>query len=303
MTPMDHLARIQAAIDYIEDRLREPISVSEVARAAGFSPWHFQRVFSSMVGQTLKEYIRKRRLTSALVDLGSTDKRIIDIALDYQFESQESFSRSFKVMFHRTPGECRKEGIRSIVPVSKPRITYEYLDHLYGGITMQPRIVALNEKKVVGFGARFISVLSPDKNNDAIIPPLWDEFHQRKDEIPNRIADTEIGYCEAVPVDQRKHTDECFYLACTEVNSVSSIPDGMTLRIIPPGRYAVFTHRGNLGEGSTVDQLGHTYSYIYGSWLPKSGEELREAPDFEYYDHRFKNNSDDSEMDIYIPIK
>ncbi len=300
---MDHLVRIQRAIDYIEDHLRDEITAEDIAREAALSSWHFQRVFSSVSGQTLKEYIRRRRLTAALIELGTGDRRILDIALDYQFESQESFSRAFKALFHRTPGDCRKAGITTIVPGSKPRITHEYLDHLYGGITMEPRIITLEAKNVVGFGSRFISALSPDKNNDAVIPPLWDQFHRRKHEISNRLADTEIGYCEAVPANQRKHPDECFYLACTEVEAMTAVPNGMTARVIPAGRYAVFTHKGKLGDGSTAERLGHTYSYIYGSWLPKSGEELRDAPDFEFYDHRFKDDSDDSEMDIFIPVR
>jgi AraC family transcriptional regulator len=221
---MDHLARMQKVIDYIEEHLRDEMSVEDIAREAALSSWHFQRVFSSVVGQTLKEYVRRRRLTSALIELGTSERRILDIALDYQFESQESFSRAFKALFNRTPGECRRAGLTTITPASKPKITREYLDHLYGGITMQPRIITLETKNVIGFGSRFISVLSPDKTNDVIIPPLWEKFHQRKHEIPGRVADTEIGYCEAVPPDQRNHPDECFYLACTEVKAVTAIP-------------------------------------------------------------------------------
>jgi AraC family transcriptional regulator len=71
----------------------------------------------------------------------------------------------------------------------------------------------------------------------------------------------------------------------------------MIKKVVPAGRYAVFTHKGKL------DKLEHTMSYIYGSWLPKSGEELREAADLEIYDERFKFGSDDSELDIYIPVK
>ena len=137
---MDRLARVQSTIDYIEVHLRDELPTEQIARVAGFSMWHFQKVFSSAVGDTLKDYVRKRRLTSALQELGSGDRRIIDIALDYQFESQEAFTRSFKSVFGKTPGECRKEGIQSITPLSKPKITMAYLDHLYGGMTMPAEI-------------------------------------------------------------------------------------------------------------------------------------------------------------------
>jgi len=295
---MDHLTRVQRAIDFIEQHLREEIHLEAVARAGGLSFWHFQRVFRAAVGVTLKEYVRDRRLTSALIDLGSTDRRILEIALDYQFESQESFSRAFKSLFHRTPGDCRRRGITSIPPASKLRITYDYLDHLYGGITMQPKTITMREKKVVGVAGRFISILSPDKNNDVVIPRLWDEFIQREGRIVHRSGAVNIGLCQAIPDDQPKHPEECLYVACTEVTAFDSVPEGMSAHVIPAGRYAVFTHKGKLDQS-----LEHTYNYIYGSWLPRSGEELRDAPDLELYDERFKFGSDDSEVDIYIPIK
>ena len=109
---MDHIKRIQRAIDFIEANLKEELSAESIAQAACFSMGHFQRVFSSIVGDSVKEHVRKRRMASALIELGSTDRRILDIAVDHHFESQESFTRAFKVHFGKTPGECRKEGIQ-----------------------------------------------------------------------------------------------------------------------------------------------------------------------------------------------
>jgi AraC family transcriptional regulator len=303
---MDHLARIQRGIDFIEEHLKDAVSTETIAREACFSMWHFQRVFSAAVGNTLKEYVRQRRLTSALHELGTTNRRIIDIAVDYQFESQESFTRAFKAMFGLTPGDCRKHGIRSVQSLKKPRITMEYLDHLYGGMTMQPKIITTQEKKVIGLGGNFISILSPERNNFVLIPKLWDKFTKRCGEIRNKTGSI-LGVCECIEGrtkanDKNKtnitnHPDDCFYLACAEVTSFDGTPEGMMEKTVPAGRYAVFTHKGKL------DKLEFTMSYIYGSWLPRSGEELREAPDLEIYDKRFNADSDNSEIDIYIPIK
>src|SRR3984885_50510 len=107
---MDHIGRIQRAIDYIEEHLKDELPTESIADVAHFSMWHFQRVFGAIVGDSVKEYVRKRRLASALVELTSTDRRILDIAIDHQFESQESFTRAFKLLYGKTPGECRKEG-------------------------------------------------------------------------------------------------------------------------------------------------------------------------------------------------
>ena len=86
-------------------------------------------------------------------------------------------------------------------------------------------------------------------------------------------------------------------MAARPVDSLDDIPDGMVGRTVPEGSYAVFTHVGRL------DTLGRTMNYIYGSWVPNSGYELRPGPDLELYDDRFDPASETSEMDIYIPVK
>ena len=295
---MEHLKRIQKAVDFIEERLKEELPADQIAKVAGFSSWHFQRLFRATVGDGLKEYIRKRRLSSALVDLATSDRRMIELAVEYGFESQEAFTRAFKASFGKNPGECRKTGVRAVVAISKPKITLEYLDHLYGGLTMEPKILELNEMKLVGIGSNFISVLSPDKNNHVVIPQLWDRYLKRCKEIDERVSRVDYGLCDRISEEtQRTHPDECFYMACAEVASFDSVPEGMETRVVPGGRYAVFTHTG------TLDHLEHTMNFIYGSWLPKSGEELRDAPDLERYDERFKPDSEESELDIFIPLK
>lgn len=295
---MDHLRQIQRAIDYIEDHLNDDFTTDTIAKVAGFSKWHFQMVFSSAVGDTLKEYIRKRRLTAAIIAIGTSERRLLDIAIDAGFESQESFTRAFKMMFGKNPGECRKVGIRSVMSLNKPRITIEYLDHLYGGINMQPVLKFLEEKKVIGMGTQFISALSPERNNNIVIPKLWEKFIPRSHEIKSRLNSTDLGICICIDEEKEKtHPDECFYMACTEVKSIQELPVGMTAMTIPAGNYAVFTHKGE------VEKINLTMKYIYGSWLPKSGKKLRDAPDIEVYDERFKPDSEDSELDIYIPIQ
>ena len=163
---------------------------------------------------------------------------------------------------------------------------------------MQPKFIHLPEKKVVGLGTKFISILSPDKNNMNTIPKLWEQFMGQIRRIDNRTGDTCFGLVEALPkTDDKSHPDELFYIACTEVADIDAVPSGMIQRVIPAGRYASFTHKGKL------DALEHTINYIYRSWLPKSGLQLRDAPHFELYDHRFNRGSDQSEFDILLPVR
>jgi AraC family transcriptional regulator len=160
---------------------------------------------------------------------------------------------------------------------------------------MQPKFIDLPEKKLVGLGAKFISILSPDKNNDQALPALWQNFIKQSDSIPHK-TQVFFGLVEMLPKEEKSHKDELFYIAAAEVTSFDSAPSQMLKRTIPPGRYACFTHKGKL------DTLEQTMKFIYTVWLPNSKLKRRNAPDLEFYDHRFNHDSDQSEFDILLPI-
>lgn len=98
---MDYIVCVQKSIDYIEDNLKSEVSLSECARVAGFSIYHYYRVFGAFVGMPVMEYVRKRKLAWALTDL-QKKRRIIDIAMDYGFGSERAFSRAFKKEYGRS---------------------------------------------------------------------------------------------------------------------------------------------------------------------------------------------------------
>ncbi len=293
---MDHIGRIQRAIDYIEENLKDELSIESIAEIACFSMWHFQRVFSAIVGDSVKEYVRKRRLASSLVELTSTDRRILDIAIDHQFESQESFTRAFKAVYGKTPGECRKDRVGAFLLLSKPRITIEYLDHLFGGISMQPKFLDVPEKKIIGLSGRFVSPTTQDKSGFLAVRQLWQSYRNRADEIKGRKGHG-VGLVESLPDSQKSQLEEYSYVAGSEVDDFNFVPEGMVTRTAPAGRYAVFTHKGSAAK------IEHTLRYIFGSWLPKSGDELRDAPTLNFRSANFNPDSDESEAEIYVPIK
>ncbi|MFS0765514.1 helix-turn-helix transcriptional regulator [Peribacillus phoenicis] len=99
---------IQKTIEYIENSLQDELSLENIARFAGFSKFHYHRIFQKEVGVTVSEYIRYRRIANAANMLLYTDEKIIDIALYYRFETQESFTRSFKKYYDLPPGQYRK---------------------------------------------------------------------------------------------------------------------------------------------------------------------------------------------------
>ncbi len=99
---------IQKTIEYIEKNLHQELSLESIAQFAGFSKFHYHRIFQREVGLTASEYIRYRRIANSANMLLYTDKKIIDIAFYYRFETQESFTRSFKKYYQLPPGQYRK---------------------------------------------------------------------------------------------------------------------------------------------------------------------------------------------------
>ena len=108
---MKYSEKIQTSIEYIEKNLIEKISLEDLAKQSFLSKYHYHRVFHGLVGETVMEYVRKRRLTEAAKELVKSNIKIVDVALKYQFSSQEAFSRAFKRMFKVSPGEFRKAGV------------------------------------------------------------------------------------------------------------------------------------------------------------------------------------------------
>lgn len=99
---------IQRAIADIEEHLHEQLTLEDIAYKAGFSKFHFHRIFQSSLGMSVTEYIRRRRLVNAAIALLFTNERILDIAFHYHFESQEAFTRAFKKQYCMPPGQYRR---------------------------------------------------------------------------------------------------------------------------------------------------------------------------------------------------
>jgi len=105
---MDQAGIIRDLLIWLEGHLDQPLSLDNVAAKAGYSKWHLQRMFKDVTGHAIGAYIRARRLTKAAVELRLTKKTILEIALKYQFDSQQSFTRRFKYIFKVTPSYYRR---------------------------------------------------------------------------------------------------------------------------------------------------------------------------------------------------
>ncbi len=112
---------IKKSIEYIENNLNKKIELQEIANKAFLSKYHFHRVFHATIGESVAEYIRRRRLIEAAHELLNTEHKIIDIALNYQFSTQESFTKAFKKFYGIPPKEFRKNKVNVTLLHSKKK--------------------------------------------------------------------------------------------------------------------------------------------------------------------------------------
>ncbi len=281
------MKRFFNSIEYIEQHLYQAVSIHDIAKASSYSVYHFSRIFKSLVGDSPKEYLRKRRLTVAASRLLQEDTSILDLALQCQFESQEAFTRAFKQLFAVTPGQYRKESDPYRL-IYKDQFSPHMLHHLQNHLVMQPTIVEREPIKTVGIAKRY-------SNDDLDLKKLWSAFRPYKDKIPNRVGDELFGIYEEYEEDG---DDTGFTYVCSaQVSSFDDIPENMVSRIIAGQKYACFEHKGALAS------LESTLKFIWGSWLPKSKYDYVEKPDFELYPGGFCDSDPGKILRIFIPIQ
>lgn len=285
----DMIKRALKAISYIEDNLNDDIRLANVSESACYSHYHFLRIFHAITGITAGTYIRRRRLTKASEDLILAETRIIEIAQDAGFESQEAFSRAFKDMFGIPPAQFRKQKNTSMFR-GQPAITETFLQHLQTrGITMEPYFETKEALTFIGIGQDF-NLTEPNK-----ISELWDQFLLKKHLIQNVLREDAYGLCYA-PKEKETLSNLFHYTAALRVSPDAAVPEGMEKIQIEDQEYAVFTHNGS------SDTLSTTNDYIWKTWLPKSGLELSDAPDIEIYGEKWSAETASSEMKILVPI-
>lgn len=116
---------IQQSVDYIEENIKEELSIEELANVSYLSMYYFQKLFSRLVGKTVKEYIKARRVANAKPLLKATNLRIADIALEYGFNSHESFTKAFKEIYCITPEAYRRNNLL-LTDFLKPDLSIYY---------------------------------------------------------------------------------------------------------------------------------------------------------------------------------
>lgn len=252
---MDWVERMNSAITYIEENLEDSPDLNEAARRACCSPWHFQRMFAYLAEIPLSEYIRRRRLTLAALELQQSTLSLVDIAVKYGYDSREAFTRAFKALHGISPSAARSRGaVRKAYPPIRFHIT------IRGDQQMQYRMEELGPVTIIGCTHPVHT-----QNSTPEIVELWknamaENLFEKLWELrtPNDALRGILGVC----ANGNWGKNESFDYTLGIVSD--TLPPGMSRVDIPAATWVVFTAPG------APDALADCWRQLYTDWVPAS---------------------------------
>jgi AraC family transcriptional regulator len=286
--------RLLRVLIYIQQQLDEPLTLKVLAAQAHLSPYHFHRIFTGMIGESLHLHIRRLRLERSAMQLKYSQKSVIQIALEAGYETHEAFSRAFRNAFHLSPSQFRKQN-RSLQIYSRSGIHY-HPDHLLKNFKTKPLQKGIQMKvtlkTIQPLHVAFIRHTGPYSECGA----AWDRFLTLFGKEGLIDSKTQfIGLCHDDP--EITPSDKIRYDACLTVDSHFKPEGDIGMQTISGGDYAVLTHFGPYAK------LNESYKKLIGEWIPRSGRELRSSPCFEIYLNSPENTApEDLITDIYAPL-
>jgi AraC family transcriptional regulator len=285
---------IDDAIEFIETNIKEKLTAQQISEQMGYSVYHFCRVFALQKDVTLMDYVRKRRLSIARSEL-LKGKRIIDIAVEYGYETASGFAKSFRKEFGYSPTTY----MARMSDIDLKLLTRN------GDYSMNPIIMKKESFKVAGYGIETNVTNGHMKD----IAAYWDTY--TGENLENKMYTQlcppkhgEVGICFSSTKDE----NIVYLLGVIVDDFTKATPDMITVEV-PEAEYAVFTtppvdltNKGSDTNDPLADVVKATWKYIFEEWFPNSGYRYDESKiDFEFYDERCHSHPD-STMDIYIPI-
>ena len=286
---MDLLEKMNGALSYIEKNLTEDIDYKEVARLACCSEYHFKRMFSFLAGISLSEYIRRRRLTLAALELNSSSIKVIDVAIKYGYGSPDSFSRAFQSLHGITPQEAKSNG-QSLKAF--PPMTFQL--SIKGGTEMNYRIVEKDAFRIAGIMKR-VPLVYHGVNPE--ISAMWQSLDMEtisqlkglSNTEPNGLISASTNFSEG----RLENGTLDHYIGAA---TTKSCPENLTSLEVPALTWAVFT-----AVGPFPHTLQEIWGRIYSEWFPSAGYEQAQGPEILWNENK-DTSSPVFKSEIWIPV-
>ncbi len=275
------MAAAEKALWYIESHYSTDIALADIARIAGVSPFHLARLFQTATGWSVVRYMRARRLTEAARLLAGGAPDILDLALNSGYASHEAFTRAFREQFGATPDDVRQRGSTAGIALVDPLRAADEPPVALDA----PRIERSTTQLIAGLGYRYNGATTQG------IPAQW-----------QRLMLTLKGFSPAgkaaFGVFCNSDDEGSFeYIAGFDVPTFSGLEASWSTIRLPARNYAIATHRGH------IYSIRRTWQSFTEHWLPQSGLEVADAPDFEPYLNDFDDTTGVGDVEIWIPLK
>ena len=284
---MDWITRMNSAINYMEEHMTEEFDFSEVAKIVGCSNYHFQRMFLCMTNIPLSEYIRRRRMSLAVVDLKNDEVKIIDVAHKYGYNSPTAFNRAFQSVHGIAPSLVKQNGVsvKSYPPISF-KVTIK------GAEGMNYRIEKKDAFRIVGVSSPMDKDFESDYNHK-LVSQMWQTFgaNGTTAKLSSLLEGQPTGLLGVMVCDDS--LEEWRYFAA--VSSTKEIDNSLEEYIIPSYTWAIFS-----GEGKDSDGIKELGNRVIAEWLPTSGYEYDNGPDIEVY---LSEEPGNAKFEFWMPVK
>jgi AraC family transcriptional regulator len=262
------ITALNRLVDQVEEHLGAELDLDGVATALGTTEYHLRRMFSSLAGMPLSEYVRRRRMTVAAADVVLGEDDLLTIAVRHGYGSTEAFGRAFRAVHGAGPRDVRRDGgpLRT-QPQLRFRLTVE------GNIPMDTSIVDRPAFRLVGHAARVPLIhhgVNPHIQQH--IAGLPQEEHGRLKAIGDTDPAGLLQVCDDLDPDSTEGS-ELTYLHGVAVTATTPTPDDLDAIEVPAGRWAVF-HT----DGPYPQTLQTTWAATATDWFPANPWRLRPGP-------------------------
>lgn len=278
---MEWVERLNQSIEYIEQHLTDEIDYEQLGRIACCSAYHYQRMFTYMAGIPLAEYIRRRKMSLAAVDLQGGAERILDVAEKYGYRSPTAFNRAFQAFHGVAPSAVKEEGVsvKSFSPIV-------FTIAVKGAAEMEYRIETKEAFRILGVSAPLDREI---EKNFMVVPGMW------QDAAGNGTIQKLAGLMDTPPmgllgVSACNDAEEWKYFIAV---SSTKAGDGFEEYTVPAATWAIFS---GAGTNRSIQELEQR---IITEWLPASGYEYADAPDIEVY---LNPDPQDARYEVWIPV-
>jgi AraC family transcriptional regulator len=278
VTKDDYIQSVYKVILYIERNYHEELTLEELSKIASFSKYHFHRIFKSIIGETVGEYVRKVRLQNSTRKLSTSNQNITQIALDIGYETNASFSKAFKERFGVTPKEFSKN------LKSKQRT-----------IMIEPKIIELEPIEVLYIKKIGDYTKVAGEAWESIMSFAYPQKIKFKKNLMGKDAQM-FGIGHDDPSITPKN--ELRYDACISYDDKSVKPRGeIGVKTIEGGRYVKYLHKG------AYEGLKESYQKVM-DWIIENNYTIANKPPFEKYLNRDpkRTKPENLKTEIYIPV-